>query len=304
MQKEENRIASDCCSTPKSSKLKGDDCSNQQTTNQLNDQSNFEQNTDLDKPLKGILKYTKSWKKRTLSESSFDYSSSFTDHEDDENTFNLSLSCSDLDADRSASKKVTFNKQISSKVFTKNQRTIESRSKKGKSKKKHLNKKAKKEDKKLIITNESTKKSNQTEMKLESSEKGNKMLKKLQEEVSIDELSFLICSSESEASTSSLQVQELSELATKTTSNCIEEDDLLDLQAKIEHQPFDEDWNEVTSKKLKKNRKRNDSGSTASVSKEPRNENNLNDANVRVANADEQQKMSLGLKQNLEIQVN
>lgn len=206
--------------------------------------------------MKGILKYSNSWKKRTLSESSFDNSSSFTDHEDDDNSFNLSLSCTDLDvyAERSASKRVTFNKQIASKVLIpKSSRTGESSGagKKGKNGKKKSNKKAK-------SNNESERKAT-PEIKPDSKPKKQADKEEASDKnLSIDELSFLVCSSDSESSP-----EKASDAGDQITMpNVEEEDDLLDLQSKIEHQPFDdESWSELKSSKKKK---RNNSGNSQS----------------------------------------
>lgn len=278
-------------------------------------QPDYDQQPDNqdDKPtLKGILKYSNNWKKRTLSSSSeFDNSSSFTDHEDYDD---LSLSCTDLDVlvDKSNSKKVTFNKQISSKLFSKNQRTIESRPKKGKKKKN--NKKAKSNDdqkKPVECTNSLNAKANES---LNDDLSTNRP-----EDVTVDELSFLVCSSDSETG------MLFGKLDDSKSSMKISEDDILDQQ--IDHAANDkENWSEVrSSKKMKKNRKRNDSGNSIDESNDT-NQTNVDlvdsiskasdssnapktvDKNSGKSETCDQQssvrkQMSLGIK-NLEIQVN
>lgn len=288
------------------------------------DQSNCE-----NQPLKGILKYSCSWKKRTLSESSFDNSSSFTDHEDEDNNFSLSLSCTDLDvyAERSAaSKRVTFNKQVSQVKFARNQLPNEPTAagkKKGKNGKKK-NKKAKNSD-----NNE------KSERKAASNEKSPKKQASDQEEqqaggedVPIDELSFLLCSSGSDGSLEKESPLENSAIGERerdrageqeTEQAAEEEDDLLDLQSKIEHQPFDDEWSEMKSSR-KKNRKsrnsqtgggdgeekRENAEHDANESSESNDSNDSNDDSATAPSSCEQasQPMSLGMKQNLAIEVN
>lgn len=292
------------------------------------DDGQLNESVDSDRPLKGILKYSHSWKKRTLSESSFDNSSSFTDHEDDDNSFNLSLSCTDLDyyTGDKACKKVTFNKQISSKVFSKNQRTIESRPKK-KGKKKNANKKAKgNDDKQSLELTASKQQTSNTETVQTTETKVAESLNEQRSNVSIDELSFLLYSSDSETATpaSDQTLDYTADVSGNLKNNSIitngpengiqnddEDDDVL-LEQKIDHHPYDKEnsWSEVkSSKKVKKNRKRNDSGSTSSTN----NNNNLNAETSETSNAgdldqscDDQasKQMSLGIKNALEIQVN
>lgn len=221
---------------------------------QLDDDQSSTENQD-DKPLKGILKYSNNWKKRTLSSSSdFDNSSSFTDHEDFDD---ISLSCTDLDVlvDKSNkdSKKVTFNKQISSKLFSKNQRTIESRPRKGRKKKN--NKKAKGNDDQKK-SSECANSANDLNAKANESLNDELSTSKV-EDVTVDELSFLVCSSDSDTGLLFSKFDD-----SKTASTKISEEDILDQQ--IDHNADDkENWSEVkSSKKMKKNRKRNESGST------------------------------------------
>ena len=292
------------CSTPKTNKCnsssnKDDSAARQPVAgDQQHDASNSE-----NQPLKGILKFSSSWKKRTLSESSFDNSSSFTDHDDDDETnFSLSLSCTDLDvyAERSASKRVTFNKQISSKVFRAEptaagkKRADEKKGKNGKKK----NKKAKssecseKSDRKASAGEKSPKKPLPDQENAQPAADKN--------EASIDELSFLLCSSESDGS--------LEKEKETGAGDEEDDDDLLDLQSKIEHQPFDdESWSEMKSSK-KKNRKSR-SPQTGSGDEKRENEHEAGEVNEVSGSApssceQESQPMSLGMKQSLAIEVN
>lgn len=268
-------------------------------------QSNYE-NTDSDeKPLRGILKYTNSWKKRTLSESSFD-NSSFTDHEDDDNNYSLSFSCTDLDCltnDRS-SKKVTFNKQISKKEFSKNQAAIEARPKK-KGKKKNANKKAKANDDKK--SNEMSNKKQISSENNESKGESEKMTN-----VIVDDLSFLLASSSDSdvnAADVSGNLTNNSLIANGQSNDTEDDDDDTFFEQKIDHNlPIDKEnaWSEVKSshKKVKKNRKRNDSGSTTN-SKPDEKSTTINSGNRELSCEDQASKqMSLGIKNALEIQVN
>ena len=276
-------------STPKPNKGKQqDDSTARQAKTGGDSPLNGQQEQQENQPLKGILKYTHSWKKRTLSESSFDNSASFTDHEDEDTNFSLSLSCTDLDvyAERSASKRVTFNKQVLKQVIARS--TSESAAgKKGKN--------GKKKNKKAKSNNEADRKTAESKApKKPVDQEEPQPAASCEKYESIDELSFLLCSSESDGSNVDDE---------GAAGQNDEEDDLLDLQSKIEHQPFDEEsWSEVKSSK--RNRKRNDSGNASG--EKPKAEHETADvAGGALSNCEQASPpMSLGMKRNLAIEVN
>lgn len=181
---------------------------------------------------KGILKYPKGWKKRTLSECSFEGLHSLTDDADDPD--DKDASCGDLSEPESvgkSTKKVTFNQKVFKSVFKKNSLIGSLKKPRKDSKVKEARKKAGQVDLKVTENGEENDRNVTNSMTTEGSVK----------------------ESHQKDSKQSL------EMITKPEQVLTVDKDSVD---SIEANNADNEWEEVRSKKSRSRRKRTDSRSS------------------------------------------